>query len=263
MGRFSEVLFLVLGQLAVGGIFLLKTLPQEKVGGGFFKFNSFLFLVIMGIALTVCPIDSFGEGIWETGEVLFFFLSFFLLFVYHITLWTGHVSFGDIAFWIGCGAGLLGIIGSGMFYRTPQVPFLSVSFLISAFVLGSGVLGMNLGHSYLTNPSLSILPLLRLSRIFRTFMVLEASMTILYLFIQKNPGELWNILLFSSFDGLFLWIRLLIGILFPLVLSFMIVITVRYRATMSATGLLYIAMTMVLAGETVARFFLLSNAFLL
>jgi hypothetical protein len=54
-----------------------------------------------------------------------------------------------------------------------------------------------------------------------------------------------------------------IGILAPLVLAVMILNTIRYRANMSATGLLYIAVIMVMAGEAFSRYLLLSNAILL
>jgi hypothetical protein len=64
----------------------------------------------------------------------------------------------------------------------------------------------------------------------------------------------------NSFEGLYLWIRFVTGILGPMILAPMIIKTVEERATMSATGLLYIAMLMVIIGALFSRFFLLVDA---
>ncbi|MDC4205157.1 MAG: hypothetical protein MPW14_13125 [Candidatus Manganitrophus sp.] len=77
------------------------------------------------------------------------------------------------------------------------------------------------------------------------------------LLLTSESERLWNALLLNTFEGLYLWIRLLIGIGGPMIIAPMILQTVKERATMSATGLLYIAMMMVIIGEIFSRFFLL------
>ena len=49
------------------------------------------------------------------------------------------------------------------------------------------------------------------------------------------------------------WLRVVIGLLFPAVLAFMAYKSSTERAMMSATGLLYIAVGAVLAGEAIGR----------
>ncbi|MGH2371829.1 MAG: hypothetical protein ACRDI2_26960, partial [Chloroflexota bacterium] len=64
----------------------------------------------------------------------------------------------------------------------------------------------------------------------------------------------------ASLSWLF-WLRVGVGVAFPLVLSFLVWRTARVRSMMSATGLLYIALGAVLAGEIIARsLFFLSGA---
>jgi protein NrfD len=67
----------------------------------------------------------------------------------------------------------------------------------------------------------------------------------------------------QNFDGLFLWVRLAVGIIGPLILAVMILETVRIRSTQAATGLLYIAMLLVVAGEFFSKFFLFKNSMLI
>ena len=56
------------------------------------------------------------------------------------------------------------------------------------------------------------------------------------------------------------WLRLGVGLLFPLALAFMAWQSSIIRSMMSATGLLYIAMGGVLAGEVLARALLFTTA---
>jgi hypothetical protein len=49
------------------------------------------------------------------------------------------------------------------------------------------------------------------------------------------------------------WLRVGVGVLFPLALCLPVWRTARVRSMMSATGLLYIALGTILAGEIMAR----------
>jgi hypothetical protein len=61
-------------------------------------------------------------------------------------------------------------------------------------------------------------------------------------------GGLW------SPDGVFVWMRLLFGIVGPLSLVWFIWKTVEIRSTQSATGILYVQLFLVLAGELLAHY---------
>lgn len=92
------------------------------------------------------------------------------------------------------------------------------------------------------------------------FVVAEAGLAIIGLLVAAPLQRLRDALLLNTIEGLYLWIRLLIGIGGPLILAPMIRQTVKERATMSATGLLYVAMMMVIIGAIFSRFFLLVDA---
>ena len=58
--------------------------------------------------------------------------------------------------------------------------------------------------------------------------------------------------LFSP-DGVFVWMRLLFGVAGPLSLVYFIWKTVDIRSTQSATGILYVQLFLILAGELLAK----------
>jgi protein NrfD len=138
-----------------------------------------------------------------------------------------------------------------------------VSFLFSSLILGSALLGMLLGHRYLTNPHLPMSHLNFLARVFLIAVSLQGGLTVATFWFGLSSEVAFAALRLESVLGLFLWIRLAIGIVGPLVLAVMILNTIRYQANMSATGLLYIAVIMVMAGEAFSRYLLLAESILL
>lgn len=267
MERIQEIAFLVFGQLAVGGAFLLSLSSLETVGLGFFRTNGLVFLttIILGLALfPVSPSEWRMLSGWGAAALFSFSIFTLILFVYNLRLWFRHPHHSPLFLRAASLFGALGILATVGYYLPPlsgpvRVVFLSIYFLTSSFLLGAGVLGMLLGHSYLTRPSLSIVPLRELARLFLLLVIAEAFLALINLLVIPYTERLRNALLLNTFEGLYLWIRLLIGIAGPLILAPMILQTVKERATMSATGLLYIAMMMVIVGEIFSRFFLLIN----
>lgn len=271
MSRIQEIVFLVFGQLAVGGVFLLSLPALESVGLGFFRTNGLVFLVtlLIGMLLFPVPLSEWSTALvgfhWIGLTFLFFALFALILFVYNLRLWFRHPHHSRPLLLTASFFGALAILASvGYYLPRPAEPLralsLSIYFLTSALLLAAGVLGMLLGHSYLTRPSLSIVPLRHLAKLFMILVFIEAGLTIANLLAMAPSDRLRNALLLNTFEGLYLWIRLLIGIGGPLILAPMILQTVKERATMSATGLLYVAMMMVIIGEIFSRFFLLVDA---
>ncbi len=271
MARIQEIVFLVFGQLAVGGVFLMALPTLETAGIGFFRTNGLVFLltVILGIALFPLEWSEWSTVFFQFslfGMIFFLFSAFILvLFVYNLRLWFRHPIHSRKLLFTASFLGAIAILLSAGYYL-PQSSswlrtfFLSAYFLVSSLLLGAGVLGMLLGHSYLTRPDLSIVPLRELTKIFMILVFIEAGFSLLSLAVSASTPRLQNALSLKSFEGLYLWIRLLIGICGPTILAPMIVQTVKDRATMSATGLLYVAMMMIIIGEIFSRFFLLVDA---
>jgi hypothetical protein len=116
--------------------------------------------------------------------------------------------------------------------------------LSSAFLLGSTMSAMLLGHHYLTAPAMSTDPLLRFIRCLAIALALRAALDLpASLAIAASPTR------DGGFDRFVLAIRWGMGLLGPAVAWWMARETARIRSTQSATGILYIAMTLVLFGE--------------
>ena len=62
-----------------------------------------------------------------------------------------------------------------------------------------------------------------------------------------------------SLDGVFLWQRVLFGLLSPAILSYLVWQTAKIRSTQSATGILYVDFFTVVVGEVLAKYLLLST----
>jgi len=260
MAYLADVTSLVLVQIALGGVILLPILPESVIGLGFFRFNSFLFLALFCAGLALMPNVSFLE---VSPSILFVFS----LFIYHLLTWTKAEPlrriFLILTALIGLGAVLIPPMALQARLATQSNEFLMpLSFLISSLLLGSVVDGMILGHSYLNIPALPTQLLMKFSILFLAGLILQGGFTVFSILSGMKTDLVRSAFFLQNFDGLFLWVRLAVGIIGPLILAVMILETVRIRSTQAATGLLYIAMLLVVAGEFFSKFFLFKNSML-
>ncbi len=124
------------------------------------------------------------------------------------------------------------------------------------FLLGAVSATMLLGHWYLVDTSLSIRPLAiggRLVELAAWARVGVAALALLtggYAALRiASPEDL-----IYSTSALFFSFRAVTGLAAPIALAFLIRRTIRIRSTQSATGLLYVALILVLFGELTAVF---------
>jgi len=133
---------------------------------------------------------------------------------------------------------------------------LAFGFLTSAFLLGSTTVSMILGHWYLVDPTLSIAPL-RLGALLFALSVAARWIAVALVLLDKGSAVLGveraADLVYST-PALFFLFRALAGLGGPLLLAGLIWQTVRMRSTQSATGLLYVAVILVLFGELISQF---------
>jgi hypothetical protein len=111
---------------------------------------------------------------------------------------------------------------------------------------------MILGHWYLVTPRLPEAPLILLSRILLAVMVLQVALFVAWVALGAGPASGGP---FSALTGpwaLFVWLRLIVGLVFPLIVSWAAVQTARTRSMESATGLLYINVGTIAAGTILA-----------
>ena len=144
------------------------------------------------------------------------------------------------------GAGALAV--SAAIYLPPGGAYalLLASLLAGALALGTVWSGMMLGHWYLVTPRLAPRPLLRLTAALAAVLVVQA----ILLAGQALAGAAADLL--GAPLSLLFWLRVAVGVVFPLALCFLVWRTARVRSMMSATGLLYIALGTVLTGQIIA-----------
>jgi hypothetical protein len=123
--------------------------------------------------------------------------------------------------------------------------------LLLAAATGGVFVAMILGHWYLVTPKLPEGPLILLSRVLFGLVAAQVVLfgTSMLLGAGSGGGP------FSPLTGpwaQFVWLRLLVGLVFPLIVSWAAIQTARSRSMESATGLLYINVGSIAAGTILA-----------
>ncbi len=118
--------------------------------------------------------------------------------------------------------------------------------LASAFLLGSTLTAMLLGHYYLTAPAMSMAPLRRFVACMGAALVIRSLLAAVGLGIWLQSGTTADP---GALTPLFLAMRWGMGVAGPGLAAVLAWKTVAIRSTQSATGILYIGMTLVLFGE--------------
>ena len=111
---------------------------------------------------------------------------------------------------------------------------------------------MILGHWYLVTPRLPEAPLILLSRILLGVTAIQLVLFVAWVALGAGPAASGPFGALSGPWALFVWLRLIVGLIFPLVVSWLAVQTARTRSMESATGLLYINVGTIAAGTILA-----------
>jgi hypothetical protein len=257
----TVVFFLFLFHSSLG---LLSTLPlvPQAAGARFFKFCSgaSAFMSTAGVWLLFRRLERLDASAETPGpESHPMMLALAVAFVLLTVLYNRAEHFGwqrlRLPLLVGallCGVGAIGF-GAGPDHRALVV----ATDLSSAVLLGSSAGAMILGHWYLTVLDLPISALRRVTVMLAVGLALRTATVALALFgtlsgalegAQAIAAGLW------SPDGIFVWMRLLFGILGPITLMGFIWKTVEIRSTQSATGILYVQLLLVMTGELLAKY---------
>lgn len=148
----------------------------------------------------------------------------------------------------GVGALALGALGwsAGLAAAVP----LAVQLVLLAASTGGVFAAMILGHWYLVTPKLPEGPLILFSRILLGVVALQLALFAVWVGSGTGGGGPFGAL--SGPWALFVWLRLLVGLGFPLVVSWAAIQTARTRSMESATGLLYVNVGSIAAGTILA-----------
>ena len=172
--------------------------------------------------------------------------------VYAIRLFGGHRSPAVAA--AGIAAAVATLVSGAFAWGGGGLASLLLLIELGAIsaVLGGVWASMILGHWYLVTPKLPELPLVRFSRWLGLALVAQLVLFAVWLGFGAGPsGTPAFAALFGPW-ALFVWLRLLVGLVFPIVVSWAAVQTARSRSMESATGLLYINVGTIAAGTILA-----------
>jgi hypothetical protein len=123
-----------------------------------------------------------------------------------------------------------------------------------ALTLGTFTVAMIWGHWYLVNPKLESGPLTELTLICLGAVLLQLGVTAINAIIPVGTPFDSNALLAIDLPANpAFWLRIGIGLVFPAALAYMAYSSSKENSMMSATGLLYIAVGAILAGEALGR----------
>ena len=221
-----------------GGMSLLLLLTSWRaVPPAFFRTHCQIILALF----VVGALDSF-----RAPEARLYFYGFIIL---SICAYLATASWGlglpRIGFPLTLGIALFSAAMSVGISRKPAAiawGFDASDRLLSGFLMGSTLSAMLLGHHYLTAPSMTIDPLRRYIR----FMTVGLAARLVLAIAQLGawmPSET------PKLGAFMLFIRWGMGFGGPVLGTYLAWETVKIRSTQSATGILYIAMTLLLFGE--------------
>jgi hypothetical protein len=111
---------------------------------------------------------------------------------------------------------------------------------------------MILGHWYLVTPKLPEAPLVLVSRLLLAVIAVQVALFAIWIATGAGPADVAPFAALSGSWAFFVWMRLIIGLIFPLIVSYAAIQTARTRSMESATGLLYINVGTIAAGTILA-----------
>jgi hypothetical protein len=262
-------LLVVLVELTVGTLWVLL-LPQARhnAAASFIKFSAVLVFIMAAITFFLGSGISVGASVdgyqldnfWmleaRSALVALFAASGLYAYATYRDHRVAELVLGGIAGV--CGLAVLGSLAAVVSIPTWGFPLVLASFVLGAIAVGAVTNGMILGHWYLVTPRLPEQPLREITGLLVVVLVVQALFIVLALLLPHDTihGSVHTGIL----SNLFFWLRVSLGLGFPAVLGWMAYDSSGARAMQSATGLLYLAMVLVICGEVVANGLLFVSA---
>jgi hypothetical protein len=264
-----HTLLILLVELTVGGLWVLWAAQlRGKSAESFVKFSAVCIPVAAAISLWVAtainigdevdgyPLDPSYMGEARTALLLVLILSipyavFALRGLRRLSLALGGLT---------SLAGLATLAFLAQVFSIPTWGYAGtlLSMIVGGLVVGAVSMGMVLGHWYLVTPRLPEQPLREMTFWLLVAMGVQAALIVLALALPRD--EISNAVDTPILENPFFWMRIGGGLLFPAVLTWMAYDSSGVRAMQSATGLLYIAMALVLSGEVLGKGLLFVSA---
>lgn len=258
------MVFLLLVEFTAGGLLVLYAANvRGLVTRGFLKMSAACVVAAGGLALWVGAslgdADDVGgyplDSRFLTPSVIALAALFVVTLVYAVALFREQSRIERTVGAVACAVGIAGLGLTAGIFQDPAWSYAGVllSLLAGGLSLGAVTLGMILGHWYLVTPRLPEQPLNEFTVGLIAVLAVQAVLVVVNLIapVRHVPD--------AAAAGSHLvqnpafWLRIGVGLLFPILLAVMAWRSSLERGMMSATGLLYIATGAVLAGEALAR----------
>ena len=139
-------------------------------------------------------------------------------------------------------AGIFALAALAAAGPTLSAPLFTAQLIVIALALGAVTAAMLLGHWYLVTPQLSPTPLRRMMWLLLAALALQGILFGVALLVVSS-GPLGGPI------GWLTWLRLIAGIVLPIVVTVMALLASRAASLQASTGLLYIGLALVMAGS--------------
>jgi hypothetical protein len=268
MDVFPRAFLLVFCQLAVGGLFCLAIPPFHEVERGYYKSSAFVYVLVAALALAgrlaLWWYSAADDRGWRLFEIALWAVFVCCAGGYLASLWGERVRLRARLFSASWLSGVAALVALAEGYR--QAPAVSLeaiafplSFLCSALLLGAAASGMLLGHWYLIDRDLSLVPLNQTASVYSGTLVVQTALLVVSVALLAwlgAPAARSGVDALLHDDLGLLGVRVAVSPIGAGVLGGMIRRTLAIPQTMAATGLFYIAVLAVLVGELLGRFLL-------
>lgn len=258
-------LLLILAELAIGSLWI--TLASDLRGG---VTRGFVMTMALCVAVTAAltywtaagidigaDVDGYRvNGDWFSPAKRGLLVVVAASVIYMFSAFMGWDPIGRFAGIAGsiAGALVIGTLAAMLAPPTWGYPAELLALLAGTLAMGAVSVSMVWGHWYLTEGSLPAWPLRDLAWILIGALVFQMLVVAVNLVIPvrltPTPANPVNVSLVANPA---LYLRIGVGIAFPVVLAVLSLKTAHIRAMQSATGLLYICMGAVFAGEVLAK----------
>ncbi|MGH7866000.1 MAG: hypothetical protein ACREQB_13495 [Candidatus Binataceae bacterium] len=275
MTRFAACFLLVFGQLAFGGLFALAIPPFFNVERGFYKSSASVYLSAAlatggGLALLALRGER-GEApsaaaLWAAAATWALFSIVLAAYLY--TLWSDQVRLRAQTFAAALVTGMVAVVATAVMLE--PAGFGAIGGLVYAMTAlgGAAALGLSsgamlLGHWYLIDPNMPVDYLRSFIRMLGYALVAYVAALVLasgLLAVGAGTQGAAAIATLTGSHYSLLAMRMLLGPLAALVLTWMCWQTLKVPQTMAATGLLYITVLAVLVGEMLGRYVMFRTA---
>ncbi len=244
--------------LVVGILSTSFWIPEDDVGRGYFQTNA---LIVLGLLAIVAGLVAFEVvTLWpqNSAPLWCFYAGFGFAALSYGGIWLRRWMANRIAAAIALGLLTVSLLRAELAVRfaTSFPELTAAAVLLGALVLGWSLVTMLLGHWYLVAPRLDFLHLKRFSFILAVLLVVRslASATSILASSKAADPTPWLALTSAGGWAMFLWVRVLWGLVGAVLLAAMALHCARRGSNQSATGILYVVVVSVWIGEATALF---------